>query len=271
MNIPPPPAIDLSATVINGLAAGSVVLGAAMLLWGRPLGRLFMTIFAALAGAAIGPLFVGLLPLRALSMRIVAAVVLGLVAMIAARLLWSLLAGAIFGGASLVLVIRHYVPELQKSGLTGFEVPADVGQYAAAGMKFLGDVIVNLWSYHGAALAMLCGLPAMIALLLVLIRPRLGVIFLTCLLGASAMTAGLMIFGWRVWPPVLGWWQGHPYWPAIVGSLLMAAGMVYQYRMAILSERQEDTREGEPPPKDGRKIDKAARPDPARGRQADKS
>lgn len=259
INLPfPPTAID--PIVWNSMAAGAIVIGALLLLWGRTLGRAFLTLAGAGVGAALGQPTAEAIKLDPLITVIVAAIVLAILFLLLARVVWGLLALAVLGGVALAVGLARLPPDPAQA--VAFKGGDSYQAYLLSSFNYVGGMLQYFLKSHPRALV-ICAAAGGVALLIALVRPRLGVVFMSCLVGGGLVTGGLAGALWKLNESILDVLVSRPYVPAAIVGLLMILGIVHQYRSAIAAERQE--REAEPP------GDKAEKPDKGESKKAKKA
>ncbi len=238
LNISPPFPPQLDALAVCAFSAGGVALGAAMLLWGRILSRPFLALVGVATAIAFAVPLSQQFPITPLVAAIVAAVVFAAVGAVTARILWALAAGAIFGAvAILAMLARMSAPAAAASQPASAPGLAPLVAWLADGWVYCVAALGEAWKDHSATvLWTLClggGAPLTVALLL----PRMGKIFMTSLLGAVCIVAGVLLAVAKIqvslWPAT--WWDYAL--PAIAVAVLLMFGIVYQFCGAILDER----------------------------------
>ena len=247
--IPLPPQISLPSWAPLTVAGGSLLLAALMLLWGWRIDRCVFALAGAGAGLALaGPLARWTaMPLPAA--QISAPITLAILGFIFARLFWALLAAGSFGAAAVWFVTRHLLAGTPRGGPTFPEYADNLQAYCQAMSTFALDCIAFAWDRAPGLLLLSAGIATGLPLLICLVRPRLGRIFMSSLIGAGgvvlagAALAALLAPSWRpvIWKPWL--------LPVAVGGALMLLGLGNQYRAAFAADRAEKGREAEPPKK----------------------
>jgi hypothetical protein len=236
-------------------AVGGVVLGAVLLLWGRKVHRAVAGLGAAGGGVVLGaPVAHQMTGLDLLVAQVIAGGTLGLVGAVAARIVWAVLAGAIFATAAGGAVLLAYPacwpasPEVPAAG-------ASIYAWAVAASNVVRSALASVWNEHQGML-LLATCPAGLAPLVVaLFRPRLAAVFVTTLLGSACMVVGGLIvagkFSLNLW--VSAW--ANPHVPAIVAAALLVIGLIFQFRAAKAADGKKDAKggpgKGETPQPDG--------------------
>jgi len=242
-----------SAWVLLAVLSGSLLLGALLLLWGRVLGRAYLGLCGAAIGIGVGGWLLPRVSLHPGALLAAGAVTLGILCMILARFVWGLLAGMLFGAATFAFLAVHYSPKIPEKMRPAFTPPAEIVQaYQEAGQAFLVKWMEILWNQASVPLAGALFLSVGVPLLICLIRPRLGTIFMTSLIGAAKIVfAAILVVALlqRSWLPKV---QRVWYVPGTVAGVLLVFGMVFQYARAFAAEKAGKDREAEPPPKKGR-------------------
>lgn len=239
--IPLPPDPGLSWPVLPAIAAASIVVGAVLLLWGRRVDRCLLAVVGAGAAVALaGPLarWAGI-PLPAV--RISSAVTLAILCFILTRLAWALLAAGTSALVAVWLICGHVLAGSTEGGPTfAADVADGQGYYLALG-HFTLACIEFAWDRAPVLLAIAGGLAAAAPLLICLVRPRLGRIFMTSLIGACGVVAGtaaVVALSDPTWAPAV-----RRSWLAmsVVAGALTVLGLLYQYRGALAAGRARDT------------------------------
>jgi hypothetical protein len=243
----PPPTLNLEAIEAGLLAAGGIIAGAFLLLWGRHAHRAFSAILC--AGVAVVAAAPAVQRASGIDLRLVEAVMAvsaAIVGAVAARVLWALLAGAFFaslaGGAvlwSLPLGIVGWRAELIASG-------GSFVSWSWAAMKLLGSAAQAAWSQHPVVLVLATAPAGVIPLIVAFVRPRAAALFGTAVCGAKLMVAGGLMaaeeFRSSLWASA---WA-HPCVPAAVMGGLLLVGVVFQYRSLRAEERRKKASKGGP-------------------------
>ena len=239
--------------VLLAMLGGCLLLGVVLLLWGRILGRAYLGLCGAAVGVGVGGWLRAGVSRHPAAICVAGAAAIGILCMILARLVWGLLAGMLFGAATFAFLAAHYSPKVPEKMLPAFAPAAEIVQaYQEAGQAFLVKWMEILWNQSSVVLAGGLFLSVGIPLLICLIRPRLGTIFMTSLIGAAKIVfAAILVVALllRSWLPNV---QRVWYVPGAVAGVLLVFGMVFQYVRAFAAEKAGKDREAEPPPKKGR-------------------
>ncbi len=259
---PPPPQWSVAAAwAIPGLC---VVLGGALLFWGRVLNRSFLAAVGAGAGVVLAEPLARRLGLPAAGVGVVAILGLAVFGAVAARIVWAVAGGALVGLVALGVVLSGTLEALPATSRPAFETAAatDLQSWVLQGRRFLVEAVGAVWLEHsGAILWALClggGVPVVILLLL----PRLGRILMTALVGSVGLVGGLLLGVSRVhsavWPAR---WSGYILYAGIALVLLMFS-LVYQYcgDVAARQARKQAEDEAEGAETEGREPPRKAAP-----------
>ena len=238
MAIPMPPIESLPAWQLGLTGAGAAVVGGIVLLWGRLVHRVVLMIAMAALAYCASPVLAAwthLAPVVARGAAVLAAMILALVL---ARLIWAYLAGMAAAAAMAWVVLPSCLGEVADHPWpafpTGIEGLAD--WLAQAGGQLQAILLIQ-WQGRQLWLLAAAGAAAIIPFLLLLIRPRLGAIFMTCLLGGAATVAGLALIAGAVRVSALrAAWQNWPILAGMLGTLLLG-GLVFQYYGAVQAEK----------------------------------
>jgi len=243
-----------AAGLSYGVAAGAIVLGAALVVLGRLFGRPAMT----LAMGAIGYVCGGLVTAAVASAwdvtlpAILAPLVLGLLGaglgFLLERVWWGLLAGGVVAAG--VLTFLLYVPPAPANHptppppLAPFAPTDDgTGGYLAEICRHFVKTFESNWSNEGVTLAIAGGIPLVLCLVLGIVRPRFVRILMSSLVGAFAVVFGVILALSRM----LGWlweWNWQQWFvPVAVAGIAAVVGIVMQERICLKHDALERKRE----------------------------
>jgi hypothetical protein len=231
LTIAPPPPPQLATVPAWGIVAGCLLLGAALLLWGRVLHRSFLAVVGAVAGILAADALAATVGLPVVVVGLIAILVLAAVGAVAARIVWALAGGAVFGAGALTVLLSNMLGHVAATSRPSFQASAaeslrawavECGRYAAAG-------VTALWPEHRAAVLWTLCLGGGVPLVTLLLLPRLGKIFMTALLGSAGLVGGGLLAVSRVrttvWPTR---WSEYTLY-AVVWVVLLVFSLVYQY------------------------------------------
>jgi hypothetical protein len=264
-----PPAPQLSDTWAYVGAASAVIVGSALVVWGRLIGRPLLTLGAGVLGFLAGGPAAGSLGLAPVVGQLVLTFAGLAGGFLLDRLVWALLAGVLVAGPVLTaMFLRPGAPASTAASpapaTQGATSPAadSLAAYAQSCWGWFGATLTALWDINsGTLLITTCAIGGFFVVL-GLIRPRLIRIAMTSLVGALAVVSGLVVgvsqpLKW-FWPQA---WQ-HVYLPGAAVLALLILGVVLQYRAALQAERSGKDREAKPPEQSKGKP-KSDNPNPA--------
>jgi hypothetical protein len=230
------------------VAAGALLVGVLLALWGRTLGRIFLGLLAAAGGVAIGPAIAQRIGATTWVVQVSAAISFAILAAILARALWALLAAGIFAAGGLVVLAFRLGSALPKTaGPTS--APSDLAGAYQEYFRQLGEYFNSMWSNHSMSMMLVIGLAGGIPLVIGLIRPRLVAIFMTACIGGSMIAGGLWLAAYVLAEPLRPTLRSYSFiFGASAGGLAILS-MVCQYRWALASDRKPSHRQAEPPEK----------------------
>ncbi len=233
MQIPLPPIPVMPEGVEPGLIYGGIaataILSIALLLWGRTiLGRIVLTLAAMGGGYLLAGYFTEYIPVSPLTVQITTAVILGLIAVIGARILWALLGAAVFEAIAVALMVGYFIQNNPSLPWPAFTPAPDFAAYLAElGRYALGCLEVARG--HNQTTLLMVTIPACLLPLMVgLVQPRIASIFVTSLAGAVGLTGSLW-YAAVLWRSTL--WPEEPMRlliPAGVALVLAIIGWVFQ-------------------------------------------
>lgn len=231
LNIAPPPPPNLSTALAWGIAGVSVVLGAGLLLWGRVLNRSFLAAVGAAAGVVLADRLARQLGLPVAAVGVLTILGFAAVAAVAGRIVWALAGGALSGLVALGVVLSSTLKALSPTSRPAFQakLAVDLQSWVVECRRFLVEGVGAVWPEHsGAVLWALC-LGGGVPLVMLLLLPRLGRIFMTGLIGSVSLVGGVLLAASRVrsttWPTQ---WSGYLVWGG-AALVVLVISLVYQY------------------------------------------
>jgi len=234
LGITPPPIDALADPIAYALAGACLVVGAALLVWGRVLDRSILCVAGVMIGLLTGPALAERFGWPPTPVRLVLAAAIGLAAMALARLVWPLLGGAMAAlAAECVLICR-----LPAGTLVAFEQTAEgLGGWSQAAWQFLSGGLSALWAWNVAAVLAVIGLSVGIPVAVGIVRPRLARIVMTSVIGAGAIACGPLLAVAQLRPGAVDWVWSNWRWALGLWGLLAVVGVAVQYRAAIKADR----------------------------------
>lgn len=266
-DIPSPPALPREYILAAGAVAA--VLGLGLVLAGRWLARIFVALAAAAGAVAAVPLFIDLLPYHEyLPVAIGSAIVGLIVGLLLSRLVWAALLATTVGLTTLWAMI-------QRNAATATSRPAEWASYDLTTFpKWLSAVtdyhvrwFISLWPQYNVTLALWVLLPSLAFLVAGLVLPSGAMILMSSLLGAAAVTGGVLALLSVLKPE----WQGacweHLSTVVMAAGALALVGLIVQ----ICGQIAAHAREAEKEEKEA-KSDKPEKADkPAKAEKSDKA
>jgi len=230
-------------------AAVGILLGAALVVWGRMLGRPVVMLMLAAVGFAVGgPVAAAISSTSGANIppgivQIVLAFVGFLLGFIAERIVWGALAAALVGLPILIKMLA--APDATAHGKPGIAAPSGDNclQYLQSAWSNLQTAVEAHWQTDSVKIILVGAIPLAILMLLAIVRPRFIRIIMTSLLGAAALVVGLVL----ALSQMLDWmWEWN--WRQIfvpLGVILVIAivGMVLQIRTCLKLDAKERERE----------------------------
>ena len=235
------PAGALGGTSLSLLSLGAVLLavalGAAMLFWGRLVHRAVLAVIGVGAGLALGGWLAEKVNLHPMVGRLVLAATFGILAVVVARVVWAVLAGAVLASIAYGAVLGSgYNAPLTTQPAPG--APPTVRwslkppQLEQAAREALDTAMAGNADRAMAA----AGAAALLALALGLFLPRATVVVLTSFVGASLVMGGVVL-AMLLWFVVAAM-EDSPL-PLAIWAALWLAGLVVQAVGEIRCRRKE--------------------------------
>jgi len=245
LNIPLPPLPRFGdETVVYGVAAGAIVLGVALLLWGRHLHRAALMLAGAGAGFLLAEPLGRLIGAELHVARAVAMFTAAIFGLVLARVIWPAIAGAIcVGVATIVLKDFH--------GLLTWPNAATWPEWLDA-IRIAAMPDPSLWQDHARETWIVLGPTCALVFIIGVMLGRGMAIFMTAIIGAVAIGGGVALAVLHrkpeIWPAE---WQGALIPAAVVGGLVLL-GIIGQTRgllaaRARQAEAESEKQKGETP------------------------
>lgn len=203
--VPPMPQLPQALAAYFWYFAGAGVgLGVAMLLWGRHIGRFVL----ALAGAGVGYLFgaslAGLVQATPEVGQAALAITAAILCLIGARVVWAILTGALLEAIAVVLLIAHFLSQIQVRPSMEIPQTATLLEWASATGTYLWTCFDEIRKANFGTVMIVIVPAGLLPMMVALIKARPAVIFMTSLLGGVVATAALwmaaVMYRPTIWP-----------------------------------------------------------------------
>lgn len=263
LNIAPPPPTLLPALLTFGVAGLSMALGGALVLWGRVLSRSFLAAAGAAAGVLLAESLARRFNLPIMIVSVVAILGFAVIGAIAARIVWAAAGGAVFGLAALTIMLGATMEGLPAASQPASVPATDIGprDWIAQSSQYVFQAATAAWAGDRTRVLWTICLGGGVPLVMLLLLPRVGRIFMTALIGSVALSGGVLLtvsgLSGTVWPTA---WAGYRIWLGM-GLVVLVFSLVFQYcgdiaarRAAKQAQDQAHTEES------GGKKGRAARP-----------
>lgn len=236
INLPCPPLPNLAQSDAFMVAAAAIIVGAALLVWGRILGRPLIALLAGSAGFLYGGQVADLLSIPPVVGQFALAIGGLIVVYLADRVVWGALAIAVAAIPAAIVMLGLYPPADAKALPATAPAADSLTNYATGLALTLKADILDLWQTQRPTILIAFTAIALFFMLIALIRPRLIRIVMTSLIGAVAIVAGLLTAVTAILPSM--WNQAWQlcYVPAGLCAALFILGIVVQYRAAIKAQ-----------------------------------
>ncbi len=243
-NIPLPPAPPVMPLyIVSGVC---ILLGAALLLWGRSSGRVFLTFAAAGAGAACAQTITSLTNFPYVwIVGAVSALTAGLLVFLFIRLLWALILSALVGIVALVIVQWPGIAKLAAPPDWTSNSLASFGDWVFAIAHYYADWIVALVQGSLLPLLLMVALPMFVILLVALLLPKAATILASSLVGSVCIIAGAVGLIWAVRPPWFSTATEQIKVLGIIAGVLVLMGLVLQGRSEFKAIAKAKEKEAE--------------------------
>ena len=237
--IPPPPPHN---TVLMA-AAACVLVGVALLLWGRSLGRVLLTMIAGGTAAACARLIALYSPAEVISNNIWviglgAALIVGFLAYVLSRLIWAVALGVLLGAAALGVVAWLNAGAIVDKPVWDDHQLAGFAGWCVCLSDYLSRWALSLWE-HNATIATVAGCgPLLAAIAVGIFLPRTAVILTSSFIGAASVVGGVALSVWARQPAWMTAWFKHAYIPIAAAGVLAVVGLFIQTGGELASAAQ---------------------------------
>ena len=241
----PIPVPQIATPWVWVLVAAALIGGTVLLLWGGKIHRVALAVAGLTGGAFLGR-FVALRYGQAvLPGQIIGALVLGLFGFIAARIVWAWLAAALGFAATTLTLIGRYAPDERPAAEATVEAAQAWIQWIKATWEAARSALSTGWQQETIVLLPVLIFAVAVPMLLFLIRPVLGRILMTSLVGAAAMVLAAMLAAAQIEPRYWDRAMSAPLILAAVVAVLMVGDLTFQYIRVTAAEREKAEREHE--------------------------
>ena len=220
-----------------GAAGGAALLAVAMLVWGRLVHRGFLILIAAGIGFVLAGWICPLIEVDVLVGGIVAALSLGLLAIVLARVVWAMLAATLLAAVAAGAVVAYYWPEVSTQPATIID-QMDFTAYTASLAEAGGDWFRSTWATRAAVLLASIGVGGLTTLAVGLLLPRATAVCMSSVVGACLLASAVLLAVGQGRPAI--WdaaWRNLDLLGAGVAGIALA-GMVIQWVGLIRANRR---------------------------------
>lgn len=246
----PPPMPAMSPAVAYGAAGAAVVLGIALLAWGRRIHRLLVAAAGAGAGFAVGWHIGAISHLHLLACGAVGAVTVGILAAVLARLVWGAAVGAVLAAAAGVALLAMNASAVATQPAAQDPPMDDLAAYTQWLIPFAREGLLAVWSARPLAVAG-AGLLGLAGLIAGLLLPRAAAVFMTCLIGTVLIGCGAGVGVYQAAPATwVAAWADLRVPGGVLGAILLV-GVLYQAvgaRRAAKADQEAKEKLEEPAP-----------------------
>lgn len=242
--LPPiPPLEGLPDWQAYAAAGAAVVGGIVLLLWGRQVHRVVLLLALGGVGFALG----GPIGASLGAMPVVAgasgAAVLAVVGILGARLIWAALAAAICAGSAVLVLLFNVLPKPQTENFPRFGEAQSLPQWVTESFKYVQGIFQAQWSAQPATLGLAVVVGCSLPFVVLLLRPRLGAILMTSLLGAAAIVGAVILTAGKTSQQLYANAFVKWYVPAGACGCLLVLGLARQYYTALAKKKTADAGE----------------------------
>lgn len=225
--------LPVDSGTLLAIGACALVVGLCLLLWGRLVGRLFLVLAGAAAGAALAPMVqqaTGWTNVDPWIARGLCAAPLAACGFFLARLVWTLWGVGVFSLAALGGLIFYYQnqhPDVVE-GLS--KATSSLDAFAAEALHYVQHAVGALWQDAQLETAVAIGAGAAVPLIVGMVSKRTTTVLMTAVTGAIAAVGGAAAI-FRVAAPekaaalIQAW-----YVPAGLCGFFLLVGLVFQGR-----------------------------------------
>ena len=239
----PIPVPQIAAQWAWMLAVGALIGGAVLLLWGGRIHRFALALGGLVGGFFLGEFVAPHCGVAVLPGQIIGALVLGVFGFLAARLVWAWLAAALGLTVTTLSLIGRYAPAERPAAEATVEAAQAWLQWLKATWGAARSALSTGWEQEIMVLLPVLIFAVAIPMLVFLIRPVLGRILMTSLVGAAAVVFAAVLGAAQV---NRGYWDravAAPLLLAAAVAVLMVGGLAFQYVRVASAEREKAERE----------------------------
>ena len=237
-SIPGPPLPQWSDLVAYGVSGACVLVALLILLWGRNLGRALLVVLAAGLGFALSAPIAERFELQLALVRPIAILAPALGALLLARLIWALMAGALAGIVAECIVFAQMINNIPADKQPSFAPTSSTliawGQELAV---YFGRLFLLLATERTGLFLAAVTPPIALIVVILLARDRLARIIMTALLGSAGVVFGPILAVCQFRPSLWDAIWTHWYVPAAIALVFMIASVVRQYLRALKEEK----------------------------------
>jgi hypothetical protein len=243
--LPPlPPGLTLEWTW--GLALSGIVLGPLLILWGRVLSRPVLALAGVGIGLVLAPSLARQFGIDPTLAAVLVAVIFAAVGAVAARLIWALTGGALVATVALWTLLAYCLAALPPKEQPLFPKGLDTLEpWLIACWHFGLAGLRALWTVHSERILWTLCLGGGLPLVVLLLLPRFGKIFMTALLGSLLLTGGFLLAATSlrraIWPSA---WSDYLLYGGIILAMMMFS-LVFQYIGAVTAAKAKAAKDKE--------------------------
>ncbi len=249
----PPPLPQLSVVGTIAAAASGLLLSIMLVLWGRTVGKIIITLICVAVGAVVGSGIAEHLGVNVWAGRTVGALACGVAGYLLCVLVWAVvvsLAGLAFAGSAIIThawsrtagAIPDFLPMIPKET----EYFKSLQFYCEQAFEYIKGVAAPAWEHYTFVVLAIIGGFWLVPLLMGLLRPRFISIFASSLLGAAGLvgiSTGIIWWAWKDCPLE----TTSAAWLALgCSTVVLTWGVIWQYRSALRAGQQTKPSEESP-------------------------
>lgn len=224
-------------------AVSAVVVGVLMLFWGRVLSRYFCALVGAVTGLAISSSLARQFGIDPILAGVLAAVIFAAAGAVTARLIWAMAGGSLCAAIGVLILLAnsiHLIPAKDQPAVLTTEDFISIQTWFIACWNYVLACLTALWKEHSEKILWTLIFTGGATLAVLLLLPRFGKLFMTALVGALGIVAGLLTIAaslrQSIWPAS---WDGFVVYLLIAAALLMFS-TAFQYVGEIRAEARAE-------------------------------
>ena len=221
----------------------TVILGVALLLYGRVIGRSYMVLIGAGVGLALAKPFAVRAGFNPLGVQIALPIILAAAGVLLGPVAWAVVMGFMFAGAGGSLTVWRHWPEVFEKFYAA--VAAYAGEGEVGRLREFKQAFGTIWRGNSREIMIVAAVSMATIIMVGLLKPMITTIFMSSLVGAFQVLAGTSLIFVAAEPTMSQRIDQRWYVLVILMLALMLFGIVFQFCGDIRAARRRAEKERE--------------------------